>query len=118
MTSHAATQTAQTHTVCPPLEREWIDRLESAHTEQELILTVRAFVDSWHPAALALIPPIARPVHVTTREEIAVWAYELARARLHAAIPHEVDEWVTRMHVFFSQAASRAAMLAATSSAG
>ncbi len=121
MTSSLATATAPAATApalprCEPLEPEWIDRLAAAHTEIELLLVVRSFVSSWHPAALALIPVEARPLRVSTREEIAVWAYELARARLRASIPLDVDEWVTRMQVFFSQAAARAAMLAATSS--
>ena len=123
MTSSLATATATASAAtaaalprCEPLEREWIDRLDAAHTEIGLLLVVRSFVSSWHPEALALIPQEARPLRVSSREEIAVWAYELARARLRASIPHDVDEWVSRMQVFFSQAASRAAMLAATSS--
>ncbi len=117
MTSSVATAPAPTALPpCEPLEREWIDRLGAAHTEIELLLVVRSFVSGWHPATLALIPPEARPLRVSSREEIAVWAYELARARLRPSIPHEVDEWVTRMQIFFSHAASRATLLAATSS--
>ena len=95
-----------------PLAPEWYERIANARTMRELVNVVRTFVNGWSAADLARLPPGSRPGIVSTGEEIASAAYDLAQERLRATLPPDVDRLATRMHAFFSHAAARAALLA------
>ena len=95
-----------------PLAPEWHDRLANARTSGELVGVVRAFVASWSAVDLAKLPAAARPASISTTDEIAGLAYDLAQERLKAPLPPDIDRLATRMHAFFMNAAARAALLA------
>lgn len=95
-----------------PLAPEWYERIAQARTMKDLVMVVRAFVNSWNGVDLAKLPPGARPGIVSNGEDIASVAYDLAQERLRGTLPPDADRLATRMHAFFSHAAARAALLA------
>jgi hypothetical protein len=95
-----------------PLAAEWYARIAQARTAAELVEVCRAFLEGWNPVDLARLPPGVRPGGISTLEEIAGIAYDLAQERLRTHLPHDAERLATRMHAFFSHAAARAALLA------
>ena len=95
-----------------PLAAEWYERIANARTGRDLVMVVRAFVAGWSAVDLAKLPAAARPAEISTADEIASIAYDLAQERLKGTLPPDIDRLATRMHAFFSNAAARAALLA------
>ena len=93
----------------------FLDSLDDADSEREVVAIVREYLARIGPAELATLPEDCRPGKITDREDIADYAVRVARRR--ALSPQSVanDALLDRIHNLLSHASARVAMLAARS---
>jgi hypothetical protein len=90
----------------------FIDSLEDADSEREVVGIVRDYFARLGPTELATLPEDCWPGKITDREDIADYALRVARRR--ALSPQSVadDALLDRIHNLLSHAAARVAVLA------
>lgn len=93
----------------------FLDSLEDADSEREVVAVVREYLARIGPAELATLPEDCWPGKVTDRDDIADYAVRVARRR--ALSPQSVanDDLLDRIHNLVSHASARVAALAAAS---
>ena len=96
-----------------PLSADWYTRIAGSQSIDELVMVARAFLDTWDEVDLAMLPPGLRPGRITSAEDIASAAYDLAHEHLRSPLPPQAEHLATRMHAFFTNAAARSAVLSA-----
>jgi hypothetical protein len=102
---------ARTATAAP-----WLDRIQLAHSGEDVVATINAFLASQDYAALARLPAsCAPPRSVDSMESINAFAYDLLRAKLDA--PAGTAAALERLASVFARASVRVAQLEAYGSA-
>ena len=91
---------------------DWNLRLRGAHSNREVIALARDFIAQWTPTEIADLPESCRPGHLTSADDLAYYAYELAteERRSAAYIPR-----LTTLASFFAAASLRLSEIAAVS---
>ena len=90
----------------------FLDSLEDADSEREVVGVVRDYFARIGPAELATLPEDCRPGKITDHDDIADYALRVGRRR--ALSPQSVadDVLLDRIHNLLTHAAARVAMLA------
>jgi hypothetical protein len=60
----------------------WIGSIRSAGGTEELLRLAKAYVATWEPARLALLPPDCRPPPLQNTNDIAAYALTLVRRQM------------------------------------
>jgi len=89
----------------------WQQLLAAAHTEDEVIAAARDFTAKFDPLTLAKMPDACKPAKLVDAQDIAAYAYELARHDCRDEDP-EVAQTIRELGAFFPEAAKRLAQLA------
>jgi hypothetical protein len=88
----------------------WQQRLDSAHSVEELVGVGRDFLASFDPFELHALPEHCRPPAKLLEIDISSYAFDLVR---HECATPETEELVHKLARFFSHAATRLAQLTA-----
>jgi len=90
----------------------FLDSLEQADSEREVVAIVRDYLARIGPAEIATLPEDCWPTKITDREDVGEYALRIARRR--ALSPQSVsnDALLERLHSLLSHAAARSALLA------
>ena len=90
----------------------FLDSLEDADSEREVVAVVREYLARIGPAELATLPEDCWPGKITDRDDIADYAVRVARRR--ALSPQSVanDALLDRIHNLLVHASARVATLA------
>jgi hypothetical protein len=91
---------------------DWIDRLDEAPSEEEVVRIVREYVAGWPRHDLLDLPPTCRPENIADAQQVARWAYALAASRCSRSRSDDQPILLERMAAFFAHATHRLAMLA------
>ena len=90
----------------------FLDSLEQADNEREIVAVVREYLARIGPAEIATLPEDCWPTKINDREDISEYALRIARRR--ALSPQSVsnDALLDRLHSLLMHAAARGAVLA------
>ena len=96
---------------------DWRRQLIGATSEHEVIVLAREHIASWDPDEIAVLPEPCRPGRLVDGDDIAHYAYELARAHCSLLYEGAQDAVVMRLLAFMSEAAIRMAEVKAVEAA-
>ena len=91
----------------------FLDSLEQADNEREVVAIVREYMARIGPAEIATLPEDCWPTKVTDTEDITEYALRIARRRTLSPQSVADDALLDRLHSLLTHAAARSALLAA-----
>ena len=86
----------------------WSARIEATENAADLLMLTREFLDSWHPAELAVLPPQARPCRIKGVDDLNFWHERLVEYFCSAPLRDAEFEKAREMAQFFAFAVQRA----------
>ena len=89
----------------------WLARLENAHSEDEVVMITRAFLEGWTPEELAAVPEHCRPGRIADGDDITDLALRLARVHCLPEQGTPGARSTERLNSFFRIAAMRLAQV-------
>ena len=87
----------------------WNSRIYQVDNTMDLLALARAFLDSWTPEELALLPENARPQRIKGIDDIAHWHQRLVDSYIQIRLGDDEREKLREMLHFFAFAVQRAA---------
>jgi hypothetical protein len=91
---------------------DWNLRLRGAHSNREVVALARDFIAQWTPAEIAEFPESCRPGTLKSADDLAYYAYVLAKEERR---PAPCDPKLTIVATFFAAASLRMSEIAAVS---
>jgi len=89
----------------------WNSRIYQVDNTMDLLSVARAFLDSWEPQELALLPENARPQRLKGIDDIHYWHQRLVDSYIQIRLSDDEREKVREMLHFFAFAVQRSAEL-------
>jgi len=87
--------------------KEWLPRIAKARSEEELVRTVREYLDAWEPSEIEKLPPHCRVALVSAGHDISWGAVTLVQCELKGGMDEETAETVRNMADVFVAAQQR-----------
>ena len=91
---------------------DWNLRLRGAHSNREVIALAREFIAQWTPTEIADLPESCRPGRLKSADDLAYYAFVLAREERKSAT---YNPRLTTVASFFAAASLRLSEIAAIS---
>jgi len=88
--------------------KSWSARIDATENSADLLMLTREFLDSWHPAELAMLPPQARPYGIKGTDDLNFWHERLVEYFCSAPLRDAEFEKAREMAQFFAFAVQRA----------
>jgi len=90
----------------------WQHRLDSSHSEAEVLNVAREFLAQFEPVELRSLPEACRPpARLQAADEVSIYAFELVRHECTGALG--LADMAHRLARFFSHASTRLAQISA-----